>query len=253
MITQAVLAPDKKKAEDVLHMIGQQIFATDDRVYEFVNSNLRKLNTSIDIPINKSESNALLWGTFEERTGRPIAGLLLYFYSWDKLRHQQYIQTYKSEGETCVICKSLQSIIEEEFEEEFNVTELQIAIEVGYLAILKENRGKGWGSKILEEAYHNILSQTTFQSPVLLFAIIMGKYASTGYGELLMNEWFKLQESQGNNSCTPLKSILDKLGFPSDLFAINDNSITSRVIAEKHELKFVGYNKNTGSVFAKII
>jgi len=172
-------------------------------------------------------------------------------YLWERLSPQLLIKFDKEEGKIWLSKMG---------NEVGTRGQYPIAVELAYYCINQEYQSRGIGKAIFFQTILNSLSEINTFNLVFL-TIAMGCYAGTGVGQQIRQ--YLLEDEKNINGVSPdgkiiVTGVKKDLGEVEEIFEVTsanfrtrEQSIATRILAEKIYCREIGLSKNLSPVFAR--
>ncbi len=183
----------------------------------------------------------------DDHAGRPLGAMTLHYYHWNRIRRQHYfsiIPNPRQPKRSRIFVLSFEELISRELG---IVTEPCVAVELGYVAVAPEARGKGVGSVFFD----TFMERAELLAPErnLAFTIVMARHAHMPWGAELMSHLIERGATSQRDSIL-LSEVGLELNHPADLWEVDDGARPTAWMAERRGLDVIGYGKNLGQVWA---
>jgi GNAT superfamily N-acetyltransferase len=182
-----------------------------------------------------------------DHTGRTVGVMTLHYYHWDRIRRQHYfsiIPNPRQPKRSRIFVLPFEELVGRELGV---VTAPCVAVELGYIAVEPDARGKGIGGAFFD----TFLERAQLLAPEgnLAFTIVMARHAHLPWGSELMSYLIERGVTSQRTSVL-LSEVGLELCHPSDLWEVAARAQPTAWLAERRGLDVIGYGKNLGQVWA---
>jgi GNAT superfamily N-acetyltransferase len=182
-----------------------------------------------------------------DHTGRTLGAMTLHYYHWNRIRRQHYfsiIPNPRQPKRSRIFVVPFEELVDRELG---IVTAPCVAVELGYVAVAPEARGRGIGGALFD----TFLERAQLLAPVrnLAFTIVMARHAHLPWGSELMSYLIERGATSQRNAML-LSEVGLELCHPPDLWEVADHAQPTAWMAERRDLDVIGYGKNLGQVWA---
>lgn len=183
----------------------------------------------------------------DDHTGTPLGAMSLHYYHWNRIRRQLYfsvIPNPRQPKRSRVFVLPFEELVSRELG---IVTAPSVTVELGYVAVAPEARGRGIGSALFE----TFMDRARLLAPErnLAFTIVMARHAHMPWGAELMSHLIERGATSQRNAIL-LSEVGLELNHPPDLWEVDDHARPTAWMAERRGLDVIGYGKNLGQVWA---
>ncbi|MEZ4530796.1 MAG: GNAT family N-acetyltransferase [Thermomicrobiales bacterium] len=183
----------------------------------------------------------------DDHTGRPIGAMTLHYYHWNRIRRQHYfsiIPNPRQPKRSRIFVLPFEELVSRELG---MVTAPCVAVELGYVAVAPEARGKGVGGAFFD----TFMDRARLLAPErnLAFTIVMARHAHMPWGAALMSHLIE-RGATSQRTAILLSEVGLELNHPPDLWDVSDTAQPTAWMAERRGMDVIGYGKNLGQVWA---
>lgn len=184
----------------------------------------------------------------------PIAVLILHFYNWQILAPQICFQADRQNSKNISLrLARFEELVKPQFTS-------RLATELSSIWVAPDHRGRGLGKFLFKKAlevFNTFLGKGDYG-----FMAARGKLGNKK--SRVINQYLLANEEKvnGHSPVTgdvhitgikiPVEELNETLGFNCGYFPIHPNSISTVVLAERADMKFIGYSKFTNSIYGKV-
>lgn len=240
----------KVPAYKLLNFMGNFLFSGN-RLERFVNDSLRSisLTDTIDGGYLKlhGDRNSKIFGIFNSNDD-PIAGLIIKYYPWERLKKQLFFNPTMNENEEVktLSVESIASIIDKKLSPQ---EQIQLGIHLSYFTVKEEMRSKGVGRSLFQKFIDEV--QSNPEKCKLAFIIALGKYSKIPLGENVMKH--VLEDGLGKDAQEiKFPDILNRLNLPKDLFEMDVRVYPTKILSKEFGFTFLGFSKYLGELWGKV-